>query len=1382
MSVELRQLKDAVTGLPFVPVTHWNAVSNKPNIDGSLNSINASLNALDASTIDIYNNLSNAEEVIATIISKLNYTIGFDSSANLVWSEESGLTTDTIKAAIEQLSMKSGVSINDSSVNVVETWSSQKISDELNNIDIETIQINDSSIDSSTVWSSQKVNNEIQAVKGLPYLKFTANTAGSTIALSNNGGNAPDIKYSRDGVNWTQWDYSAITLTNAGDYVYMKGDNSQGFSSSSSNSRFVMTGSIAGSGNIMSLIDNGNCQTLIIPCNYCFYYLFYGCTSLTSAPELPAITLANYCYCWMFYGCSSLTIAPELPAITLANYCYYSMFDNCTSLTVAPELPATTLASSCYWEMFYGCTSLTVAPELPATALAVGCYQDMFYGCTSLTVAPELPATTLAVGCYEGMFQNCTSLTSAPTELPATTLVRGCYYQMFQNCSNLNYIKCLATTGIDQNNSTTNWLSGVATTGTFIKYSNVTWPAGSNAMPIGWNYINLSDKQTYENGYIYDSAVNSIAEGVLNGTVVGIAVRQCEASGINSHAEGARTKASGNYSHAEGYSAKALDGGAHAEGAYTESSGSYALDSNNSKYGYSGAHAEGYSTVASAFAAHAEGDTTIASGYASHAEGKETEAIGNNSHASGCNTIASGNNSHAEGHNTYAIGRSSHAEGICTYAEEIASHSEGHYTSANSNYSHAEGSHTYANSESSHAEGLYTEADGQASHAEGHYTHTSSNYSHAEGSHTYTDGQSSHAEGHYTETYGDGSHAEGSGSVANGYYSHAEGDHTYANGDHSHAEGHRTISYGSHSHAEGSYTESSGMYSHAEGANTTATGNKSHSEGYYTNSIGKESHAEGGYTQAIGNHSHAEGWNTIARDSQSHAEGFFSETGAESNASHAEGAYTRALGHNSHTEGWYTMTGEYAANAHAEGGHTQATGARSHAEGSDTQAIGNHSHTEGQGTEARGKSSHAEGSYTNASGAASHAEGSFTESSGMYSHAEGYGTKASGIHSHTEGSYTITSNEAEHAEGKYNFSNTGTISSIGIGTSSTDRKNAFEVMDNGDTFIYGVGNYDGTNINATNTKDERLPASIQEVMPIYDKEKRSVCFQYNEADNSLNEAQSDYSFVIGYNNKAIREETDEGGLTLQSANTFVGGMDNRAYHSNCIVFGEGLFTQFGNTFVLGKYNGIVSNQDGWGDTVLGIVGDGYKDSNGVVTGRNVLLLQGGGDPALHCRGGFKNNASWINDFGEYFEWLDGNPDNEDRIGYMVQLNGDKIELATSLKKCIGVISGTTGFIGGVCAFEWHNKFLHDKWGREMIGEDGNPILNPDYNPDLEYIPRELRKEWDVVGLVGQVVTRQDGTLEVGGYAGCSNGIATHATSGFKVLKIIDSETALLLIK
>lgn len=36
-----------------------------------------------------------------------------------------------------------------------------------------------------------------------------------------------------------------------------------------------------------------------------------------------------------------------------------------------------------------------------------------------------------------------------------------------------------------------------------------------------------------------------------------------------------------------------------------------------------------------------------------------------------------------------------------------------------------------------------------------------------------------------------------------------------------------------------------------------------------------------------------------------------------------------------------------------------------------------------------------------------------------------------------------------------------TISSIGIGTSETDRKNAFEVTQNGDIYIYGIGDYNG---------------------------------------------------------------------------------------------------------------------------------------------------------------------------------------------------------------------------------------------------------------------------------------------------------------------------------
>ena len=179
--------------------------------------------------------------------------------------------------------------------------------------------------------------------------------------------------------------------------------------------------------------------------NYCYYYMFHGCTSLTKVPSLPATTLANYCYCYMFYGCTSLTQAPALPATTLADHCYDSMFRGCTSLIQAPALPATTLANYCYSNMFYGCTSLIQAPALPATTLANSCYNNMFQGCTSLIQAPTLPATTLVPGCYSGMFSGCTSLTQAPA-LPATTLADHCYYYMFHGCTSLTKVPSLPAT------------------------------------------------------------------------------------------------------------------------------------------------------------------------------------------------------------------------------------------------------------------------------------------------------------------------------------------------------------------------------------------------------------------------------------------------------------------------------------------------------------------------------------------------------------------------------------------------------------------------------------------------------------------------------------------------------------------------------------------------------------------------------------------------------------------------------------------------------------------------------------------------------------------------------------------------------------------------
>ena len=70
---------------------------------------------------------------------------------------------------------------------------------------------------------------------------------------------------------------------------------------------------------------------------------------------------------------------------------------------------------------------------------------------------------------------------------------------------------------------------------------------------------------------------------------------------------------------------------------------------------------------------------------------------------------------------------------------------------------------------------------------------------------------------------------------------------------------------------------------------------------------------------------------------------------------------------------------------------------------------------------------------------------------------------ANGEYSFAEGQNTIANNRSEHAMGEFNeshhlnntFGSSGnTLFSIGNGTSSTNRKNALEVMQNGDIYIY----------------------------------------------------------------------------------------------------------------------------------------------------------------------------------------------------------------------------------------------------------------------------------------------------------------------------------------
>lgn len=180
------------------------------------------------------------------------------------------------------------------------------------------------------------------------------------------------------------------------------------------------------------------------------------------------------------------------------NYNYFSgtakvkLYGNIMSLLYGDNFinQDTLTENATFAKLFIGYSNLIDVENLilPATTLKYMCYRNMFDGC-GFEYPPKLPATTLASQCYAGLFGGCSNLKEGP-ELPATTLELQCYVYMFYGCSSLNYIKCLATTGVNSSNLS-NFTYGVQTTaGTFVKDANTTWPTGVDGIPSGWTVQN----------------------------------------------------------------------------------------------------------------------------------------------------------------------------------------------------------------------------------------------------------------------------------------------------------------------------------------------------------------------------------------------------------------------------------------------------------------------------------------------------------------------------------------------------------------------------------------------------------------------------------------------------------------------------------------------------------------------------------------------------------------------------------------------------------------------------------------------------------------------------------------------------------------------------
>jgi hypothetical protein len=108
----------------------------------------------------------------------------------------------------------------------------------------------------------------------------------------------------------------------------------------------------------------------------------------------------------------------------------------------------------------------------------------------------------------------------------------------------------------------------------------------------------------------------------------------------------------------------------------------------------------------------------------------------------------------------------------------------------------------------------------------------------------------------------------------------------------------------------------------------------------------------------------------------------------------------------------------------------------------------------------------------------------------------------------------------------------------------------------------------------------------------------------------------------------------------------------------------------------------ISNVDSSNDTEFRIQGSGATQSDGSYDGTGV-------------------------DFGEYFEWADGNSSGEVRYGYSVVLDGNKIRKATAedtTSDIIGIISAHPTVIGDADIDRWNKKYLRDDFNKSIMEE------------------------------------------------------------------------------
>lgn len=263
------------------------------------------------------------------------------------------------------------------------------------------------------------------------------------------------------------------------------------------------------------------------------------------------------------------------------------------------------------------------------------------------------------------------------------------------------------------------------------------------------------------------------------------------------------------------------------------------------------------------------------------------------------------------------------------------------------------------------------------------------------------------------------------------------------------------------------------------------------------------------------------------------------------------------------------------------------------------------------------------------------------------------------------------------------------------------------------------------------------------------------------------------SIVVGTLNIVKGDKTKD---QMAKYNAVFGYHNEILNYDRCLVAGAWNHATANNQTVIGV-NAKSTYQSSENADILFNIGNG-QERDGTLIQNSAMQVDFSGN--VYAGGAYKTIGA---DYAEYFEWLDGNVDNQDRIGLFVTLDGDKIKLANKDDYILGVISANPSIVGNSAELDWHDKYKTDVYGRLIYDESHNLILNESYNDTLEYVPRGARKEYDKVGLLGQLVVQDDGTCKVNGYCTASvNGVATKSDSGYRVIKRIDKKHIKIILK